>query len=54
MKLVRLSSKPLPLGASYRPFPIGFTETFSELIFWVKFDHSKILDLYPPRGLLLL
>ena len=33
MELVRLSSKPLPLGVSYRPFPIGFTETISELFF---------------------
>ena len=53
MKLVRLSSKPLPLGVSYRPFPVGFTETFSELFLGVKFDHFEILDLYPPRGLLI-
>ena len=33
MKLVRLSSKPLPLGASYQPFQIGFTETSPELNF---------------------
>ena len=49
---MRLSSKPLPLGVSYRPFPIGFTETSSELIFLVKFGHFEILDLYPPRSLL--
>ena len=33
IKLVRLSSKPLPLGASYQPFQIGFTETSPELNF---------------------
>ena len=33
MKPVRLSSKPLPLGASYQPFQIGFTETSPELNF---------------------
>ena len=30
MKLVRLSSKPLPLGASYQPFQIRFAETSPE------------------------
>ena len=33
MKLVRLPSKPLPLGASYQPFQIGSTETSPELKF---------------------
>ena len=33
VKLVRLSSKPLPLGASYQPFQIRFTETSPELKF---------------------
>ena len=54
MKLVRLSSKPLLLGVSYRPFPIGFTQTSSELFVWVKFDHYVFVDLYPPRGLLII